>query len=314
MKKLTILFICILFLFFLLNNCSDSTNPTISDNVHSDLSKGKPSNPKIEELWIENYQEDKTIPDDEVIVHYRVTNAAKVDYLNLSFKHDDDADGEYSVIFDPDVFEQKIYHDGNSTFEGTFAWDGSVLPEFSSTGTLFDQLTNGTSADQYLLKFYVMGSKAYASNFPPALDERVKIIAGPAPGGPLWITNIELSRSPIVLSKRGGKVKYAAELYFKVTCEQQGFHGIGKLVADKDNQTIGGIANISFDARANSNTATRVDGIKVNKGKYYFVVKTLYSPDYSYDPSQNSTGIPVWDDTEYLDYLLGEPYAEITVN
>ena len=37
--------------------------------------------------------------------------------------------------------------------------------------------------------------------------------------------------------------------------------------------------------------ATNDSPIMVTKGTYYFVIMTLYSPDYSYDPTQNDENV-----------------------
>ena len=291
MKKLTFFFICITFFAFLLNSCSDKPNPVMSDtqqNQTNDLVKGKPTSPKpeIAELYIDGWQNAKAIPGSDIIVHYKVINAQTVERMNLGFRYDLDGDDTYRTIFDPYVFYTTIPGNGEAEIEGDFPWNGSVLPDFSADGFLFDQFATA-NPDQYLLSFSVTGSNSWIYNGKPAEDERVLINPGKTVD-PFHVTNVEISSS----GPKGKKYK----LLYKVTCSESGFKGMGQWIVVSG--AIDCCPNVGFST--DGTTAVASENVSVTKGIYRFYVKNLYSPNFSYDPSQNVGE-------------LAEPYAEIIV-
>jgi len=293
MKKLSFFFICVTFFAFLLNSCSDKPNPVMSDtqqNQINDLTKGKPSSPKpeIAELYIDGWQNVKDIPGSDIIVHHKVINAQTVERMNLGFRYDLDGDGTYRTIFDPYVFYTTIPGNGEAEIGGDFLWNGSVLLDFSTDGVLFDQFATA-NPDQYLLSFSVTGNNSWTYNGRPAEDERVLINPGKTVE-PFHVTNVEITSS----APKGKKY----QLFYKVTCSEEGFKGMGQWIAVSG--TISCCPNVGFST--NGTTAVTSESVSVTKSTYRFYVKNLYSPNFSYDPSENAK----WTWPE-------EPYAEITL-
>jgi len=291
MKKLTFFFICITFFAFLLNSCSDKPNPVMSDtqqNQTNDLTKGKPSSPKpeIAELYIEGWQNVKDIPDSNMIVHYKVINAQTVEHMSLGFRYDLDGDGTYRTFFDPYVFYTTIPGNGEAVIEDDFIWDGSVMPDFSFNGVLFDQLATA-NPDQYLLHFSVSGQNFWTYNGQLEEDERVLINPRNTVDS-FHVTDVEITSS----GPKGKKY----QLFYKVTCSEVGFKGMGQWIAVSG--TISCCPNVGFST--NGTVAESAESVTVTKGRYRFYVKNLYSPNFSYDPSQNVGG-------------LAEPYDEINI-
>ena len=305
MKKLILILLTISFIFFMLNNCTDSSNPTITDAEQTQLHK-RPSNPEITELWIENYELEKNVPGDEIIVHYKVTNAKAVDHIIISFVYDQNNDNTFSSLFDPYVVWETIEHNGTSEISGDFLWNGKVLPDFSANpeGYLFDQLATD-NPDKYLLNFSVFGRNCYATNSRYPVDGNQRVLINPTNSAPPFSVESIIIESRTPTKKKDAKT-YSKELFFYVTCifdgaENIGFKGAGKWEA-ADGGTIACCPNYEFDSHGDI-TASHTTGILVTSGTYRFYVKDVHSPYYSYNPSGNTTD-GVWPD---------EPYGEITI-
>ena len=307
MKKSQLFLIVITLLLFGFS-CQKNSNPFQSnpDDVSGEMAKKpvKDTEPEIEELYIEGWDSDKTIPRDDVIVKYKVINAKNVDYITIAFRYDHDGDDEYRLFFDPYIFHEMIPGNGEDQIIGEFPWNGRADPDFSSTGYVFDQLA--TESDQYLLRFSVSGQNMWVYNGQPAEDERVRIIADPAPEGPFWVTSV--SATPQPTSKKNKK--YAAELIATVTCSQNGFKGSGQWI-QVDPVTgekvpmkyYNGCPNGLLNDDDGQTGASPNCQLFVGPGTYRFYVRNVYHPDYSYYPSQNFQGN--WPE---------EPYAEVIVN
>jgi hypothetical protein len=293
MKRITLFFICFCFCAFLLNSCSDSPNPVMSDtnkNQESVLANSKPTAPKpeISILEIIKWNEPKNIPADVITIHYKVINAQSVDYMTLAFRYDNDGDGLYRTFFDPYVYFTQIPGNGSEIIDESFNWAGNVYPEFSGNGMLFDQFATA-NPDRYLFHFSVSGQNFWTYNGQPAEDERVLINPTYAVD-PFHATNVEINSS-------GPKAK-KYQLVGKVTCSEAGFKGMGKWEAISG--TISCCPNVSFSSD-NGNVASTAS-VTVTKGTYRFYVKNLYSPNYSYKPDDNECQM-----------LNGEPFYEITI-
>jgi hypothetical protein len=245
----------------------------------------------------------KSIPDEDIIVHYKVTNAKAVDYIIINFVYDLNNDDSITAWFEPYVTSEKIDHDGTAEMIGDFPWNGSVSQEFSSTGILFDQLAT-SNPDKYLLNFSVFGRNCYATNSRKVVASQQVLINPENSVSSFWVESIQIeSRTP---AKKKDAKTYAKELFFYVTCsfdgtEELGFKGAGKWVA-VDGGAIACCPNYGFDSHGEI-TATHSTGILVTPGTYRFYVKDVHSPYYSYDPTNNTTD-GLWPD---------EPYGEITI-
>ena len=315
MKKLTYLIVLLTFLILTGLSCEQAPDlldsQLSSENDVDGLMKGKPPRdnqpPVIESLWVESPT--STVPDANVIVNYRVTDDVDIEEITISFIYDNNDDYKYHIGFYSLVFREIIEFPGkgNTEISGQFPWNGSVHTNYSSSGSLFDQLAT-PGPDTYILKFSVKAGNQIVNNsiFIPeeTLVQRVEEdeIAFVYPRDsvdPFWVESVTADAQPT--SKKNKK--YATELVVTVTCSEPGFQGMGQWVKMAGGATGGNTWGFLNDSDGDGKDIANCQYF-VGPGTYRFYVKNVYNPNFSYDPWQHTLWI--WPEEE--------PYVEVFVN
>lgn len=263
--------------------------------------KGKPPKkdepPVIVSLWVENYPI-PSLPGEQVTVHYTVTDDIDIKEIYIAFLYDNNDDEFWHIVFASRVYRQTIDFPGDADtyLSGTIEWDGSVYPDYSSSGFLFDQFATEPNPDTYLIDFWVSdenhtvrnwtsGDDPYDLNVQVDPDSEIVLINPTEEVDEFHVTEVKAKAFPP--SRRKGR--YAAELHAEVTCNQGGFKGRGQWVQVRNGvegslTDRSGTPTVHFYDDDNNGTATTTRLLLVGPGTYRFYVKTVYSPDYSYNP------------------------------
>ena len=236
MKKLTFFFICITFFAFLLNNCSDSPNPVMSDTHQvqtNDLVKGKPvkDKPVFEYLKIDGkvlisngaVGADKNCLIDFLgnkthTISYKVTSKTSyITYVHIRLDCDFNLNNEYDGYgIEPNhlVILSDSYSGQNlTTAIRDFIWDGKYMAadEFftGETSMLYDELaTYDTTVDPPIP--YGLPQDHYCISISAGLESSAEwdiaysylwILAEDAPLGEFFITEMSIgveNRKPVV--------------------------------------------------------------------------------------------------------------------
>lgn len=182
MKKLILALLTISFTFFMFNNCSDSSNPTITHiEKAQQLHKRKKKPPKnvtsIELFKIGDYSliinDELQFPDIEdhpvinittnVDISYKITSSTVIDIVRVEMRYDVNANSEYDagkIEGDARIFRDTYFDMNLKTVENhPFSWDGTVDDSLK----IIDQLASYNYPDgvEPPLDHYIIYIKAF---------------------------------------------------------------------------------------------------------------------------------------------------------
>ena len=171
MKKLALFFTCITLSFFLLNNCSESSNPTLNENISQDQFEKRKPKPPIVEASIVNLTVAETILIDndnlhneveiedptthpvfnlELLpfdIHYEIKSSVEIQNVRLELRYDANVNSDYMKPDEGDDFwlekTEVAFNDWGFINDGDIythnvSWDGDVYDR--KWYPLFDKL------------------------------------------------------------------------------------------------------------------------------------------------------------------------------